>query len=62
MPQANNTEYVRERYSRDPEFRRMRAEANRRHYERLMNDPVKAELFREKKRVYKARQRTSVET
>jgi len=53
MPQANNTEYVRRRYAADPEFRRMRAEANRRHYERVMNDPHKAELFREKKREYK---------
>lgn len=59
MPQSNNTEYVRGRYARDPEFRKMRAEANRRHYERVMSDPVAAELFREKKRVYKRKQRAN---
>lgn len=46
----NNTEYVRQRYAVDPEFRARRREAGRRHYEKMMQDPVRAEQHRARMR------------
>ena len=50
MPHTNNTEYARRRYATDPEFRARRNEAGRRHYAKMMQDPVKAEQYRARMR------------